>query len=117
MPVQKQTRKGKRPRFKDYNRYVDLGAKYSKEVATALHGAIIIAKLSIMPVIHGLFGTKLGKPHTVPCIVTRKGGSIWIRLISSPCGMGIIYVPAPKKLFQMARINNCRTLAKDSTGI
>ncbi|MBZ3876434.1 40S ribosomal protein S2 [Sciurus carolinensis] len=52
MPVQKQTRAGQRTRFKafvaigDYNGHVGLGVKCSKEVATAIRGAIILAKLS-----------------------------------------------------------------------
>ena len=55
MPVQKQTRAGQRTRFKafvaigDYNGHVGLGVKCSKEVATAIRGAIILAKLSIIP--------------------------------------------------------------------
>merc|ERR1712226_593750 len=55
MPVQKQTRAGQRTRFKafvaigDYNGHVGLGVKCSKEVATAIRGAIIMAKLSIVP--------------------------------------------------------------------
>merc|ERR1712013_723079 len=46
MPVQKQTRAGQRTRFKafvaigDYNGHVGLGVKCSKEVATAIRGAI-----------------------------------------------------------------------------
>ena len=56
MPVQKQTRAGQRTWFKafvaigDYNGHVGLGVKCSKEVATAIHGAIVLAKLSIVPV-------------------------------------------------------------------
>ena len=75
MPVQKQTRAGQRTRFKafvaigDYNGHVGLGVKCSKEVATAIRGAIILAKLSIEPVRRGFWGNKIGKPHTVPCKV------------------------------------------------
>ncbi|KAL6081827.1 hypothetical protein STEG23_032657 [Scotinomys teguina] len=54
-PMQKQTQPGQRTRFKvfvaigDYNGHVGLGVKCSKEVATAIRGAIILAKLSIVP--------------------------------------------------------------------
>merc|ERR1712181_176501 len=75
-----------------------LGVKCSKEVATAIRGAIIMAKLSIVPVRRGFWGTKLGKPHTVPCKVTGKCGSIWVRLIPAPRGTGIVSAPVPKKL-------------------
>lgn len=56
MPVQKQTRAGQRTRFKafvivgDGNGHVGLGVKCAKEVATAIRGAIIAAKLSLIPV-------------------------------------------------------------------
>ncbi len=73
MPVQKQTRAGQRTRFKafvaigDFNGHVGLGVKCSKEVATAIRGAIVLAKLSVVPVRRGYWGNKIGKPHTVPC--------------------------------------------------
>merc|ERR1712122_464344 len=122
MPVQKQTRAGQRTRFKafvaigDYNGHVGLGVKCSKEVATAIRGAIILAKLSIVPVRRGFWGNKLGKPHTVPTKVTGKCGSIWVRLIPAPRGTGIVSAPVPKKLLQMAGIEDCYPSAKGSTG-
>uniref|UniRef100_A0A8C8UA15 Small ribosomal subunit protein uS5 n=1 Tax=Peromyscus maniculatus bairdii TaxID=230844 RepID=A0A8C8UA15_PERMB len=73
MPVQKQTWAGQRTRFKafvaigDYNGPVGVGVMCSKEVTTAIRGAIILAKLSIVPVRRGYWGNKIGKPHTVPC--------------------------------------------------
>lgn len=80
MPVQKQTRAGQRTRFKafvaigDSKGHIGLGVKCSKEVATAIRGAIILAKLSVVPVRRGYWGNKIGQPHTVPCKVslTRK---------------------------------------------
>merc|ERR1712026_155565 len=122
MPVQKQTRAGQRTRFKafvaigDYNGHVGLGVKCSKEVATAIRGAITLAKLSIVPVRRGFWGNKIGKPHTVPCKVTGKCGSIWVRLIPAPRGTGIVSAPVPKKLLMMAGIEDCYTSARGSTG-
>lgn len=86
MPVQKQTRAGQRTRFKafvaigDSNGHIGLGVKCSKEVATAIRGAIILAKLSIIPVRRGYWGNKLGTPHTVPCKVNLI--SIYYHLFS-----------------------------------
>uniref|UniRef100_A0A8C9E1J7 S5 DRBM domain-containing protein n=1 Tax=Phocoena sinus TaxID=42100 RepID=A0A8C9E1J7_PHOSS len=62
MPGQKQTCAGQWIGFKafasigDYKGHVGLGIKCSKEVATALHGAIILAKLPIVPVWRGSWG-------------------------------------------------------------
>merc|ERR1712126_735671 len=121
MPVQKQTRAGQRTRFKafvaigDHNGHVGLGVKCSKEVATAIRGAIILAKLSVVPVRRGYWGNKLGKPHTVPCKVTGKCGSVTVRLIPAPRGTSIVAAGVSKKLLQMAGIDDCYTSANGTT--
>uniref|UniRef100_A0AC34EZL0 Small ribosomal subunit protein uS5 n=1 Tax=Panagrolaimus sp. ES5 TaxID=591445 RepID=A0AC34EZL0_9BILA len=120
-PVQKQTRAGQRTRFKafvaigDHNGHVGLGVKCSKEVATAIRGAIISAKLAIIPVRRGYWGNKIGKPHTVPCKVTGKCASVLVRLIPAPRGTGICGAPVPKKLLTMAGIDDCYTCAVGQT--
>ncbi|KAI9229505.1 MAG: ribosoaml protein S2 [Piptocephalis tieghemiana] len=121
MPVQKQTRAGQRTRFKafvvigDSNGHVGLGVKCSKEVATAIRAAIILAKLSVIPVRRGYWGTALGDPHTVPTKVTGKCGSVLTRLVPAPRGTGIVAAPTPKKLLQLAGITDCYTTSRGST--
>lgn len=121
MPVQKQTRAGQRTRFKaivvvgDGKGHIGLGVKCSKEVATAIRGAIILAKLSVIPVRRGYWGNKIGLPHTVPCKVTGSCGSVLVRLIPAPRGTSLVCAPVPKKLLQMAGIQDCWTAAKGCT--
>jgi len=121
MAVQKQTRAGQRTRFKafvvigDHDGHVGLGVKCSKEVATAIRGAIILAKLSVIPVRRGYWGSILGEPHTVPAKVTGKCGSAVTRLVPAPRGTGIVAAPTPKKLLQLAGITDCYTQARGST--
>jgi len=121
MPVQKQTRAGQRTRFKafvvigDHNGHVGLGVKCSKEVATAIRGAIILAKLSVIPVRRGYWGSSLGDPHTVPGKVTGRCGSVICRLVPAPRGTGIVAAPTPKKLLQLAGITDCYTTSRGST--
>jgi len=121
MPVQKQTRAGQRTRFKafvvvgDSNGHVGLGVKCSQEVATAIRGAIILAKLAVIPVRRGYWGTVLGDPHTVPAKVTGKCGSVTARLVPAPRGTGIVAAPKPKRLLQLAGINDCYTTSRGST--
>lgn len=85
-PVQKQTRAGQRTRFKaiviigDSEGHVGLGIKTSKEVATAIRAAIIIAKLSVIPVRRGYWGTNLGTPHSLPVKESGKCGSVTVRV-------------------------------------
>lgn len=88
-PVQKQTRAGQRTRFKaiviigDSEGHVGLGIKTSKEVATAIRAAIIIAKLSVIPVRRGYWGSNLGAPHSLPCKESGKCGSVTVRVRKS----------------------------------
>ena len=102
MPVQKQTSAGQRTRFKafiaigDYNGHVGLGDKCSKEVATAVHGAIILAKLSIVPVQRGYWRKEIVEPHTALCKVTGCCVSVLVHVIPSPRGTGIISPLCPR---------------------
>lgn len=48
--------------------------------------------------------------------VTGKCGSVAVRLIPAPRGTGIVSAPVPKKLLQMAGIEDCYTSARGSTG-
>ena len=85
-PVQKQTRAGQRTRFKaiviigDSDGHVGLGIKTSKEVATAIRAAIIVAKLSVVPIRRGYWGANLGAPHSLPCKQSGKCGSVTVRV-------------------------------------
>jgi small subunit ribosomal protein S2e len=112
LPVQKQTMAGQRTRFKalvvvgDMQGHIGLGAKCAKEVATAIRGGIIQAKLSVVPVRRGYWGNKIGLPHTVPCKVTGKCGSCMVRLVPAPRGTGIVAARVPKKLIQYAGVED-----------
>ncbi|GFY93658.1 ribosomal protein S5 family protein [Actinidia rufa] len=120
MPVQKQTRAGQRTRFKafvvvcDGNGHVGLGVKCSKEVATAIRGAIILAKLSVIPVRRAYWGNKIGKPHTVPCKVSGKCDSVTVRMVPAPRGAGIVAARVPKKVLQFAGIEDVFTSSRGS---
>ena len=118
MPVQKQTRAGQRTRFKafvcvgDSNGHLGLGVKCAKEVATAIRGAIISAKLNVVPIRRGYWGSTIGKPHTVPTKLTGKCGSVTMRLVPAPRGAGIVAAKAPKKVLQMAGIEDVYTASR-----
>lgn len=121
VPVQKQTRAGQRTRFKafvvvgDYNGHVGLGVKCAKEVATAIRGAIIQAKLAIVPVRRGYWGNNIGAVHTVPTKVTGKVGSVSLRLVPAPRGTGIVAARVPKKILQLAGIQDVFSQSRGST--
>merc|ERR1712224_571289 len=120
-PVQKQTSAGQRMKFKayvivgDFDGHVGLGVKGAKEVATAIRGAIARAKLSLVPVLRGYWGNKIGLPHTVPCKVTGKSGSVRMRLIPAPRGTGLVASRASKRVLQYAGISDVYTATRGAT--
>jgi len=76
---------------------------------------MILAKLNVVPVRRGFWGSKLGKPHTVPTKVHGKCGSVHIRLIPAPRGTGIVAAGTPKKVIQMAGITDVFTCSRGHT--
>jgi len=121
MPVQKQTSAGQRNRFKimvgigDSAGHVGLGHKSAKEVATAIRGALVDAKMQLIPVRRGYWGNKIGNPHTVALKVTGKCGSIRVRLIPAPRGTGVVGSPATKRMLQFAGISDCFSSSRGHT--
>merc|ERR1719230_1803814 len=112
-PVQKMTSAGQRNRFVAYvlvgdnNGHIGLGAKCAKEVATAIRGGIIAAKLGLFPVRRGYWGGRLGLPHTVPMKVKGKVGSVQVRLVPAPRGSGVVGSPTLKKMLGYAGVTDC----------
>ena len=99
----------------DGDGHLGLGTKCSKEVANAIKGAQTDAKLNIIPVRRGYWGSRIGVPHTVPCKLSAKCGSSMIRLIPAPRGTGIVGAPTSKKLLTMAGVQDCYTSATGQT--
>jgi len=120
-PVQKQTKAGQRTRFKafvicgDSNGHVGLGVKCSKEVAGAIKGALTDAILNVVPIRRGYWGNMIGAPHTVPCKVTGKCGSVTVRLVPAPRGTGIVAAHVPKKIIQYAGVDDVYTQTRGSS--
>jgi len=120
-PVQKQTAAGQRTRFKafvvvgDREGHIGLGTKCAKEVANAIRGAIIDAKLHVVPVRRGYWGNFIGAPHTVVNKVTGKSGSVRVRLVPAPRGTGLVAARIPKKVLQFAGIEDIFTSSQGKT--
>lgn len=121
-PVQKQTAAGQRTKFKawvivgDSNGHIGLGVKCAKEVAGAIRGAMIDAKLNVVPIRRGFWSAfKFGAPHTVPCKLTGKCGSVRARLVPAPRGTGLVAGKVAKKVLTKAGIIDCYTQSKGST--
>ena len=119
--VQKQTKAGHRTRFKavvavgDEDGHIGVGTKLAKEVQVAMKGAVIAAKLNIIPVRRGYWGGKIGLPHTIATKITGKCGSVRLRLIPAPKGTGIIGAPPTKKLLGFAGVEDIFSQSTGST--
>jgi len=119
--VQKQTKAGQRTRFKaivvigDQDGHVGLGIKVAKEVQIAIKGALIVAKLNLIPVRRGYWGNKIGLVHTIASKTTGKGGSVRVKLVPAPRGTGIVAAPVPKKILQFAGIEDVYTCSSGHT--
>ena len=119
--VQKQTKAWQRTRFKavvavgDGDGHVGVGSKLAKEVQVAMKGAVIAAKLNIIPVRRGYWGGKIGKPHTIATKVTGKCGSVRVRLVPAHKGTGIVGAPPTKKLLGFCGIEDIFSQSTGST--
>merc|ERR1719181_2049902 len=89
------------------NGHIGLGWKAAKEVATAIRGGIIAAKLNLIPVRRGYWGNRIGQPHTVPLKVHGKMGSVRLRLIPAPRGSGVVGSLTLKKMLAFAGVADC----------
>ncbi|KAB0372244.1 hypothetical protein FD755_016036 [Muntiacus reevesi] len=87
--------------IRDYNGCVGSDVKCSKAVDTGICGAIILAKLSIIPTVH--------------CKVTGCWGPVLVGLIPAPRGTGTTSAPVPKKLLMMAGTDDCYISASGCT--
>ena len=119
--VQKQTKAGQRTRFKavvavgDGDGHIGVGSKVAKEVQIAMKGAVIAAKLNLIPVRRGYWGGKIGAPHTFATKITGKCGSVRLRFIPAPRGTGIVGAPPTKKLLSFAGVEDAFSQSKGNT--
>merc|ERR1711918_200556 len=58
---------------------------------------------------------KLGAPHTIPCKVSGKCGSVRIRLIPAPRGTGLVAAKIPMKVLRYAGIEDVFTSSRGAT--
>ncbi len=111
--IQKMTASGQRSRFKAVvivgaDGFLGVGATKSKEVGPAIRKAIDKAKLAVVPVIRGC-GSKecgCGGTHSIPFRVEGKCGSVRIRLIPAPAGVGLACADKVKQVLRLCGIED-----------
>ena len=121
LSVQKQTKAGQRTRFKavvaigDRKGHVGIGIKCAKEVQIAIKGALVDAKLNLVPVRRGYWGSRIGGVHTIPIKVKGKCGSCTVRMIPAPRGTGCVAAMVAKKILNFAGIDDVYTSCTGQT--
>jgi len=65
--------------------------------------------MNLIPIRKGYWGNRIKAPHTIPCKITGKNGSVSVRLIPAARGTGIVGAPTIKKVLQLAGIEDCFT--------
>jgi len=121
LSVQKQTKAGQRTRFKavvatgDKAGHVGIGIKCAKEVQIAIKGALVDAKINIVPVRRGYWGSKIGAVHTIPIKTKGKCGSCTVRMIPAPRGTGRVSALVSKKILEFAGIDDVYTTCTGQT--
>jgi small subunit ribosomal protein S5 len=81
--------------------------------------AIRKAKLNIIPVTRGCGSWEClcGKPHSIPAIVEGKSGSVRVKLIPAPRGLGLCAHDEIKKLLRLAGIRDIWMKSRGNTGM
>ena len=121
--VQKQTDAGERTRFKaivaigNGNGYVGLGSGKADQVRTAIEKAAKDARLNITLVRRGCGSWECGcgQPHSLPFEISGKSGSVVIKIIPGPRGLGLVASEVAKVILRLAGIKDCWTRSYGQT--
>ena len=121
--VQKQTDAGEKTRFKaivaigNGNGYVGLGSGKADQVRTAIEKAAKDARLNITLVRRGCGSWECGcgQPHSLPFEVSGKSGSVVIKIIPGPRGLGLVASEVAKVILRLAGIKDCWTRSYGQT--
>lgn len=121
--VQKQTDAGEKSRFKalvvvgNLDGVFGIGTGKSKQVRDAIQKGVIEAKLNVFPILRGCGSWECGcgELHSVPFKVSGKCGSVRVKLIPSPKGVGLVASEVVKKIIAFTGIKDCWTKSVGST--
>lgn len=115
--VQRQTDAGEVSQFQavvalgNEDGYVGIGIGKARQVRQAIEKAVREAKLNIIPVRRGCGSWRCScdEPHSVPFVVEGKSGSVTVRLIPAPKGVGLVAGDVAKAILRLAGIRDVWT--------
>ena len=120
--VQVQTASGEKSRFKAVvivgaEGFLGVGMAKSKEVGPAIRKAIDKAKMSVIPIIRGCGSRECGcgGTHSIPFKIAGKCGSVEIKLLPAPAGIGLACADKVKQVFRLCGIEDIWTKTQGDT--
>ncbi len=108
------TDSGRRIRFRvlaavgNRDGYVGLGIGHGKEVGIAIRKAINYAKMNIIEIKRGCgsWECRCRRPHSIPFAVEGKEGSVKVKLMPGPRGLGLVIGDVGKKILSLAGVQD-----------
>jgi len=121
------TDSGRRVRFRvlaavgNRDGYVGLGIGHGREVGIAIRKAINYAKMNIIEIKRGCgsWECRCRRPHSIPFAVEGKSGSVKVRLMPGPRGLGLVIGDVGKKVLSLAGVKDVwsQTLGETRTTV
>ena len=121
------TDSGRRIRFRvlaavgNRDGYVGLGIGHGREVGIAIRKAINYAKMNIIEIKRGCgsWECRCRRPHSIPFAVEGKEGSVKVRLMPGPRGLGLVIGDVGKKILALAGVKDVwsQTLGETRTTV
>ena len=121
------TDSGRRIRFRvlaavgNRDGYVGLGIGHGKEVGIAIRKAINYAKMNIIEIKRGCgsWECRCRRPHSIPFAVEGKEGSVRVKLMPGPRGLGLVIGDVGKKILSLAGVKDVwsQTLGETRTTV
>ena len=121
--VQKQTDAGEKSRFRatvvvgNRNGWIGIGSSKAKQVHRAIEKALNKALLNVIPVRRGCgsWECSCGIAHSLAVTTEGKCGSVRVKILPGPRGLGIVAGETAKTILELAGINDCWVIAKGET--
>ncbi|WP_042700022.1 30S ribosomal protein S5 [Thermococcus sp. PK] len=121
------TDSGRRVRFRvlaavgNRDGYVGLGIGHGREVGIAIRKAINYAKMNIIEIKRGCgsWECRCRRPHSIPFAVEGKSGSVKVKLMPGPRGLGLVIGDVGKKILSLAGVKDVwsQTLGETRTTV
>lgn len=110
--VQKQSKAGQKTSMKvcavvgNGSGYIGIGTHSARELAAAIKGAVLRAKMNIIPVRMGQWDGDTGLRHTVATMASGKCGSVTVKVVPAPMGTGIEVSDVHRRIFELAGLQD-----------